>query len=276
MLNLTVSETDYPSVKVGEQRHRDVRGAAEPGVSVRDGLGRREPHDDAGCGDVPGEGAHRERRCRGVGARRTPPAAAAGAARNGRGGARRAAAQADATPQANSTPRRRHARCRRAGRWHGQPGAARVAAAGRQQGAAAAPTGKPAPGMNATVTIVVDQRTNVDNGAIEGGADERARRATSTVKNDDGTTQDVTVSTGLSDATNTEITSGLDDGQTIEIPGKARRRRARARRCRRRATRAVAEASASAAVAVAAPAVAEAAAPRPAAAEATDDPARAT
>jgi HlyD family secretion protein len=40
-----------------------------------------------------------------------------------------------------------------------------------------------------------------------------------TVKNADGSTQDVPVVTGLSDSTNTEITSGLTEGQTIEVPG---------------------------------------------------------
>jgi len=79
---------------------------------------------------------------------------------------------------------------------------------------------RPAPGMSATATIIVDQRTNVvmvPSKAVQ----TKNRQSVVTVKNADGSTTDMAVTTGLSDSTNTEITSGLTDGQSIEIPGAA-------------------------------------------------------
>jgi multidrug efflux pump subunit AcrA (membrane-fusion protein) len=40
-----------------------------------------------------------------------------------------------------------------------------------------------------------------------------------TIQNDDGSTTRQVVETGLSDGTNTAITNGLQEGQTVVIPG---------------------------------------------------------
>ena len=72
--------------------------------------------------------------------------------------------------------------------------------------------------MNATITIITDQRQNVirvPNAAIQRDG---ANRVVD-VKKDDGSTQKVTVEIGLADTTNTEITSGVDDGATVILPG---------------------------------------------------------
>ena len=72
--------------------------------------------------------------------------------------------------------------------------------------------------MNATVTIIIAQSQNVlivPTAAIQrSGAD-----AVVTIQNDDGSTARQTVQTGLSDGTHTEITDGLQEGQTVVIPG---------------------------------------------------------
>jgi HlyD family secretion protein len=81
-------------------------------------------------------------------------------------------------------------------------------------------TSKPLPGMNATVTITVDQAQNVlviPESAIRS----EGSNSVIEVQNDDGSTETVVVQTGLSDGTNTEITSGLEEGQTVMIPGRA-------------------------------------------------------
>ncbi len=99
------------------------------------------------------------------------------------------------TPQAQGTP-------------NATPNAAPTAAAVAQ----------PVPGMNATVTIITAQSQNaliVPTAAIQrSGAD-----SVVTIQNDDGSTERQTVQTGLSDGTNTEITDGLQEGQTVVIPG---------------------------------------------------------
>jgi multidrug efflux pump subunit AcrA (membrane-fusion protein) len=72
--------------------------------------------------------------------------------------------------------------------------------------------------MNARITIITDQRQNVlrvPNGAVQRDGQNRVLE----VKQSDGTTQKVTVQVGLSDSTNTEIMSGVDEGATVVIPG---------------------------------------------------------
>jgi hypothetical protein len=74
--------------------------------------------------------------------------------------------------------------------------------------------------MNAKITIVTDQRQDVlrvPTSALQrNGADETLQ-----VKQTNGSLQTVTVQTGLADATNTEITSGVDEGATVVIPERA-------------------------------------------------------
>jgi multidrug efflux pump subunit AcrA (membrane-fusion protein) len=72
--------------------------------------------------------------------------------------------------------------------------------------------------MNASVTIIVDQAQNVlmvPNSALQ----RDGRNEVVNVQNDDGSTSRQTVTTGLTNGTNTEITDGLTEGQTIIIPG---------------------------------------------------------
>jgi hypothetical protein len=72
--------------------------------------------------------------------------------------------------------------------------------------------------MNATITIITAQSQNVlmvPNAAVTRDAQNRVLQ----VKQSDGSTQKVTVEIGLSDAKNTEITSGATEGATVVLPG---------------------------------------------------------
>ena len=79
---------------------------------------------------------------------------------------------------------------------------------------------KPLPGMNASVTITVDQAQDVLIVPAQAIQSEGFRSVVE-VQNDDGSTEKVVVQTGLTDGMNTEITEGLEEGQTIIIPGRA-------------------------------------------------------
>jgi HlyD family secretion protein len=79
---------------------------------------------------------------------------------------------------------------------------------------------KPLPGMNASVTITVDQAQGVLLVPAQAIQTEGFRSVVE-VLNDDGSTESVVVQTGLSDGLNTEITEGLEEGQTIIIPVRA-------------------------------------------------------
>jgi multidrug efflux pump subunit AcrA (membrane-fusion protein) len=76
---------------------------------------------------------------------------------------------------------------------------------------------QPVPGMNATVMIIIDQAQDVLTVPTTAVQTE-GRGKYVTVQKDDGSTEKVTVETGLSDDSNTEITSGLEEGQTVIIP----------------------------------------------------------
>jgi multidrug efflux pump subunit AcrA (membrane-fusion protein) len=113
---------------------------------------------------------------------------------------------ASGTPRAGFTPRA------------GGPGAAGAGQPGGAPGGLQALLNAPAPtpGMNATVEIVksiVPDQLLVPTTAVH------TQGATKYVvgKKDDGTTENVTVTTGGSDSTNTAITSGLTAGQTIVV-----------------------------------------------------------
>jgi multidrug efflux pump subunit AcrA (membrane-fusion protein) len=72
--------------------------------------------------------------------------------------------------------------------------------------------------MNATVSIIVDSRQDVLR--LPPSAIQRSGRDTIVeVKQSDGTTQKVTVQTGLTDGQRTEIVSGVDEGATVIVPG---------------------------------------------------------
>jgi len=79
---------------------------------------------------------------------------------------------------------------------------------------------KPLPGMNASVTITLDQAQDVLVVPAQAIQTEGFRSVVEVV-NDDGSTESVVVQTGLSDGLNTEITEGLEEGQTIIIPVRA-------------------------------------------------------
>jgi HlyD family secretion protein len=78
---------------------------------------------------------------------------------------------------------------------------------------------KPLPGMNASVTIIVDQAQDVLLVPAQAIQSEGFQSVVE-VLNDDGSTEKVVVQTGLTDGMNTEITEGLEEGQTIIIPGR--------------------------------------------------------
>ena len=79
---------------------------------------------------------------------------------------------------------------------------------------------KPLPGMNASVTITVDQAQDVLLVPAQAVQSEGFQSVVE-VLNDDGSTEKVVVQTGLTDGINTEITEGLEEGQTIMIPSRA-------------------------------------------------------
>jgi multidrug efflux pump subunit AcrA (membrane-fusion protein) len=78
----------------------------------------------------------------------------------------------------------------------------------------------PLPGMNASVTITVEQVQDVLIVSAQAIQTEGFRSVVE-VLNDDGSTEKVAVQTGLSDGTNTEITEGLEEGQTVIVPVRA-------------------------------------------------------
>lgn len=237
VLNLTIAETDYPAVKAGNT-----------GVATFSALSGQEfPFviDSVGANPTTTQGvvtyqarAHLATGQEAVqilaGLRGAAGGGAAGqgaAAASGTPGAS-APAFAGRTPRADRTP----------GAFGGPPtdvtpnpalataiaegtpaaalfgGGANGASGSGGLGQALANQTQPAPGMNATVTVIVDQRTNVLTVPAK-AVQTKNRQTVVTVKNADGTTQDVNVTSGLSDGTNTEITGGLSDGQTIEVPG---------------------------------------------------------
>ncbi len=79
---------------------------------------------------------------------------------------------------------------------------------------------KPLPGMNASVTITVDQAKDVLIVPAQAIQTEGFQSVVE-VLNDDGSTESVVVQTGITDGTNTEITEGLEEGQTVIVPGRA-------------------------------------------------------
>ncbi|HYM16043.1 MAG TPA: HlyD family efflux transporter periplasmic adaptor subunit, partial [Dehalococcoidia bacterium] len=210
VLNLTIAETDYPSVKAGDTgvvTFSALTGEAFP--FVIDALGAN-PVTTQGVVTYQAT-AHLATGMQALEILRSMSSF-------GGRGTRRAAAGASGTPGAATTPRA--ARTPQAAATPGasapQGGGSPFGGGGVAQAIANQP--QPAPGMSATATIIVDQRTNVVMVPLK-AVQTKNRQSVVTVKNADGTTHDVTVTTGLSDATNTEITSGLTEGQTIEIPG---------------------------------------------------------
>jgi HlyD family secretion protein len=240
VVNLTISETDFASVKVGQTgiaTFDAISGRNFP--MVIDAIGTNptttqgvvtysaKAHLLNGGAGFPGGG--------GGGAPVSPPAAATpgvdashasgtpqpGGTPGAGFGRRRGAATPGAvgTPSADATPDAGGATPA-----NGTPGAGRQRGQfnGNDAGAAtgAASTAKPIPGMNAKITIVTDQRQDVlrvPTSALQrNGADETLQ-----VKQTNGSLQTVTVQTGLADATNTEITSGVDEGATVVIPERA-------------------------------------------------------
>jgi len=78
----------------------------------------------------------------------------------------------------------------------------------------------PLPGMNASVTIILDSAQNVLV-VPESAIQTEGRDSVVEVQKDDGTTEKVVVQTGLSDGSNIEITEGLEEGQTVIVPTRA-------------------------------------------------------
>jgi HlyD family secretion protein len=99
------------------------------------------------------------------------------------------------------------------------PGAT-PSAEGSAPSGAAATSAQPLPGMNASVTVIVDSAQNVLI-VPESAIQTEGRNSVVEVQKDDGTTEKVTVQTGLSDGSNIEITDGLEEGQAVIIPTRA-------------------------------------------------------
>ncbi len=111
-----------------------------------------------------------------------------------------------------------------AGRQSGGSAAASPTPGASQPTAQPTPSGSPTPspqpisGMNASVTIIVDQAQNVL--MVPSSAIQRdGQNEVVNVQNSDGSTGRQTVATGLTNGTQTEITDGLTEGQTVVIPG---------------------------------------------------------
>lgn len=129
----------------------------------------------------------------------------------GAGGANRAGRQAaaDATPNASRTPGAQADPS--AGRT---PGANGFGGGGAGFLAALGSEPLPSPGMSATVIMLTSVKSNVlllPTGAIK----RNGRQSYVVLKKDDGTTENVNVTIGGSDATNTEIASGVTEGQKV-------------------------------------------------------------
>ncbi|MBI2723444.1 MAG: biotin/lipoyl-binding protein [Chloroflexi bacterium] len=213
-LNLTVSETDYPSVKVGNG-----------GVATFEALPNQTfafVIDSLGVNPTTTQGVvtyqAKARLVTGPAALPILQSLRTGAAETGEGAPAGGGRAAAATRQAGAAPG-----TPAAGATQGTPVAGAAPNSDGFPGGLtdqAAATGKPVPGMNATVTIVVDSRTNVVIVPAR-AVQTRGRTSFVTVKQADGSTQDTTVTTGLADATNIQITSGIDAGASILIPGAA-------------------------------------------------------
>ncbi len=78
----------------------------------------------------------------------------------------------------------------------------------------------PLPGMNASLTVIVGQAQGVLTVPAQAIQTEGFQSVVEVLK-DDGATEKVTVQTGVTDGTNTEITEGLEEGQTVIVPGRA-------------------------------------------------------
>ena len=196
-LNLTVTESDLPSVKVGQSgvaTFDALQGSAFP--IVIDAVGTN-PTTTQGVVTYQVR-AHFVTGAQG-GTTGAVPQGTPGGRRSTLGGAPGASATPPVgTPTAGATP----------------PAGAATPQAG------AVSEARPLPGMNATVTIIVDQRQNVlviPDRAIQ----TQGGNSVVEVQKDDGSTETVVVQTGLSNGTNTEIMAGLEEGQTVIIPGRA-------------------------------------------------------
>ena len=142
----------------------------------------------------------------------TGGAAASGTPGANRGGfaGRTPGANANRTPPANFTPG--------ANRTPGAGGGGFTGGGGGGAGILAllGSATLPSQGMSATVTILSSVKTNVllvPTGAVK----RQGQTRYVVVKKDDGTTENVDVTIGGSDATNTEITSGITEGTTVVL-----------------------------------------------------------
>jgi len=243
ILNMTIGETDYASVQVGQAGTAVFSGI--PGRTfpiIIDAIGTNpttqqgvvsyiaQAHFVAGRPGGPGANG-----APGGGALGTPGSGGQGGASGtpgagGQGGGRRATAAA-ATAAAGGTPTTPNAAATPAttavpdapttptGSETPAAGTTPVsppAAGGARGGGIGAQ--RPVPGMNATITIITAQSQNVlrvPNAAVQREGQNRVLQ----VKQSDGSVQKVTVQIGLSDSTNTEITSGVADGATVILPG---------------------------------------------------------
>jgi HlyD family secretion protein len=206
ILNLTISESDYNSVKAGQSGIATFDAIADGGIFpiVIESIGSTGATTQ---GVVTYQATAR--------LITDLPSGAPGQDGGFRG--RRAADEEEGSPQASGTPAR-------------TPGASRTPAATPTRGvggpsspptsgtATTAAAARPAVGMNATITITtqrVDDVLMVPSRAVQ----EEGRSSYVDLQAEDGTVSRVTVTTGLAGDSNTEITSGLEEGQTVVVPG---------------------------------------------------------
>jgi len=234
-LNLTITESDLPSVKAGQSgiaTFDALSGSVFPividsigtnptttqGVVTYQVRARFLPGATGGAIGAATSGALGGRAFVAAGT----PAAGDTPFADGRGLGARATAAAAGTPVAGATP---PAGAGAPGANAMPPAGVPVAGATPAAGAAtrqatAVSEAAPLPGMNATVIITVGQAQNVlvvPDRAIQ----TQGGNSVVQVQKDDGSTETVVVQTGLSNGTNTEIRGGLEEGQTVILPSRA-------------------------------------------------------
>ncbi len=194
-LNLAITESDVTSLKTGQSglaTFDALSGSAFP--IILDSVGTN-PTTTQGVVTYQGRARILTGRFAGAAGTSSPGSAPSGTVPSG---VQRRSALPTGTPSAGATP---------PASASGLPGSVATSA-------------KPLPGMNATVTIIADQAQDVLM-VPEGAIQTQGRDSVVEVQNGDGSTQMVTVQTGLSDGTNIEITQGLEEGQTVVIPTRA-------------------------------------------------------
>ncbi len=235
VVNLTVSETDLPSIKTGELGFATFDALPSERFIVRVDSVSLVPTTAQGVVTYPVQAEILQGQAlAGVAAQLRSLAGALGGGTARAGFAGRAGASADATPGARAGGGKGagagvRARATAAAGAAGTPGAGRRgvaggATAGAGAGAGGAAAGglaaalqdeaMPAPGMSGTITLLTREKTDVllvPSSAVH----TQGRTSFVYVPNADGTPKEQDVVTGDSNGTQVEIASGLNEGDTV-------------------------------------------------------------